>query len=370
MFGMLLRFIAVLTILSFEAHAKAESPLIELSPQSEGVAETVDVSTPTFQPIEAAGVAYWQHEFDDWTGSRFLRVHIADVRLPKDFRGKLVLSTRSGRIIDTYEGAKLANAADTWSKVVPGDYALVTLIADAPPVGFSLKIDGVARSTSEGVALSIIGPSELQDVSEYARDLSVSSLTNPIAKLSFIKNGRQYTCSGFMYSGNILMTNEHCVNSEQTCSSTIAIFHYQIENGQVDSGAQYRCIELVSINRELDYSLIKLEGSPGDQWGTLPLSSDDVKANEPLMIIQHPGGRPKMISLINCASMEPIADGIKPASDFTHGCDTEHGSSGSPVLTLNGRVVGLHHFGVAEGAFWNQNRAVRMSLIMSDMPQQ
>jgi V8-like Glu-specific endopeptidase len=368
MFGTLLKFLLVLTTFAFLLFEARAQP-IELSPQPEGVAEPVDVSTPIFQPIEADGVAYWQHEFDDWTGSRFLRMHIAEVDLPEGFRGKLVLSTRSGRIIETYEGAKLANAADTWSKVVPGDYALVTLISEAPPVGFSLKIDAVARSTSEGVALSIIGRSELQDIADYARDLAVSTLSRPIAKLSFVKNGRQFTCSGFMYGKNLLMTNEHCVNSTQLCRSTVAIFHYQLENGQMDSGDQYRCTEFIAANRDLDYALLKLEGSPGEQWGTLPLSHDGVKANEPLMIIQHPGGRPKMISLINCTSKEPIADGIKSASDFTHECDTEHGSSGSPVLTLNGRVIGLHHFGVAEGQFWNQNRAVRMSLIMDDMPQ-
>jgi V8-like Glu-specific endopeptidase len=54
-------------------------------------------------------------------------------------------------------------------------------------------------------------------------------------------------------------------------------------------------------------------------------------------------------------------------SDIAHTCDTEHGSSGSPLLNLAGSVVGLHHFGVAEGPYWNENRAVRMAEILKNL---
>ncbi|WP_370041723.1 trypsin-like serine peptidase [Sinorhizobium fredii] len=340
---------------------------IELKPQVEGATQVVDVSTPTFTPVEADGTAYWQVEFDQWPGSRNLRLHFASITVPSSFRGKLVLSDRSGRIVDTYEGDSLVTAQDMWSKIVPGDYALLSLISDKPPTGFSAKVDSVAFTSNEGVALSIIGASELQDVDEYAHDPAVSTVSRSVAKLSFVRNGRQYTCTGFLYGKNTLMTNEHCVNSREICRSTIATFHYQLENGTIDRGTQYRCKSFIFANDELDFAQLQLDGNPGDQWGTLQLSSDDVYKDEPLMIVQHPGGRPKMISRINCVPTQAIADGIRPQSDFPHTCDTEHGSSGSPVLTTAGQVVGLHHFGVAEGPYWNENRAVRMQLIMKEM---
>jgi V8-like Glu-specific endopeptidase len=62
------------------------------------------------------------------------------------------------------------------------------------------------------------------------------------------------------------------------------------------------------------------------------------------------------------------APGVRPEvlTDFGHSCDTIQGSSGSPVLDSNHRVVGLHHWGFDDygpDAWKRTNRAVRMAEI-------
>jgi V8-like Glu-specific endopeptidase len=357
---------ALLALLVAPQQAGAQT--VTLDPETEGATEAVDVKTPVFQPIEADGTTFWQFEFDR-IGSRFLRLHFAAIKAPAGSSARLVISDRDGRIVDSYQGAALAAMSDSWSKVVTGGYALLSLVAEEQPVGVEISVDQIAFSTTEGESSSIIGADQLQDVDEFAHDPLVSVLARAVAKLTFIKNGRAYTCSGFMYAPDLLMTNEHCVNTPALCRDTMVIFQYQIENGTISNGTQFRCAALVDVNAELDYAILRVEGSPGIQWGTLTLSRADAAQDEPLIIVQHPGGRPKMVSRVDCLATQSVADGLAPESDLAHGCDTAGGSSGSPVLTLSGQVIGLHHFGVAEGAFWNQNRAIRMAKILDRIGQ-
>jgi len=73
-------------------------------------------------------------------------------------------------------------------------------------------------------------------------------------------------------------------------------------------------------------------------------------ANEQIYIPQHPGGRPKEIGVFdsnhngNCRVLR-YSGGCAP-EDMRYTCDTEGGSSGSPVLSrTNNKVVALHHCG-------------------------
>jgi V8-like Glu-specific endopeptidase len=329
----------------------------------------VDVRTPAFEPVEGASRTVWQHEFKEFPGARSLRLRFAHVRVPKRDgmeAVELLIQDRSGSVVERFGGASLERLAGRWSLSVPGDYALVSLVAPETPVGVEIVIDAVTRTTTPGTLLSVIGPSELQQIADYAQDPFISGLARPVAKLAFVAGGISYVCSGFMISEDRLMTNEHCVADHATCLTTIAIFDYQLTpSGLPNPGVQYRCADVLAADHELDVAVLRLEQSPGLTWGMLHLTADMTAPAEALMIVQHPGGRPKMISLIECAVTQPVAPGRGPETDIAHRCDTEGGSSGSPIMRADGRVVGLHHFGVGQGAFWNENRGVRMERIMA-----
>lgn len=338
----------------------------ELAPQVDGEVVPVDIRTPPFEPVESANRTIWRYEVTQFPGTRSLRLRFGSIVAPAEGieAVELLIQDRSGAVVESRSGDELAGLAGRWSLTVPGDYALVSLVAPAPPAGFALTIDAVARTTTPGVPLSVIGPSELQDIADYVHDPFVTRLARPVAKLAFVSGGRSYVCTGFLIADDLLVTNQHCVADAATCRTTVAIFGYQLDPfGMPHPGTQYRCEALVAADYELDVAVLRLEQDPGLVWGMLKPAADAVVPEQGLMIIQHPGGRPKMISIIECAAKTPIVNGRGPETDIGHRCDTEGGSSGSPILTSDGRVVGLHHFGVLPGG--DENRGVRMERILA-----
>src|SRR4029453_203410 len=90
---------------------------------------------------------------------------------------------------------------------------------------------------------------------------------------------------------------------------------------------------------------------------------------EELYIPQHPRGMPTVITTQdtsersgNCAVSNPAYDGYDTDTDSSSYCDTEGGSSGSPVISRKtNKVIALHHFGGCP------NSGVRMDRIAAQL---
>jgi V8-like Glu-specific endopeptidase len=195
--------------------------------------------------------------------------------------------------------------------------------------------------------------------------------------------------TGFLVGSKHLLTNYHVffdadeqILTQDKIQSFIAEFQY--ERNSPDSNRQpfrYAFGSVYAASEELDYLLIELsspslndskkEANPGEIFGWLPLHNDSkvilpfitekiikiirqseaqsVKSDSSLLydrreipgdcvcIIQHPRGRQKEIVLFNNQVQELYTD------FFKYQADADFGSSGSPVLDRNWRLVGLHH---------------------------
>jgi Trypsin-like peptidase domain len=100
---------------------------------------------------------------------------------------------------------------------------------------------------------------------------------------------------------------------------------------------------------ELDYALLRLASRVGEQqvegaargWIALPNSVLPLPVDAPILIVQHPEGTPMKLALDTQAVVGPNGNGTR----IRYRTNTEPGSSGSPVFTMDWDIVALHHCG-------------------------
>jgi len=157
-----------------------------------------------------------------------------------------------------------------------------------------------------------------------------------------------YVGTGWVIAPNLLITNHHVVNARNEGESPAASedlkrqashaatrFDFNSEGVHVEENH----IESVEAwDPALDYAILRVTGltRPPLERVTVPLRKSESDSYIPVNIIQHPEGTPKKIAIRNnlvTASTE---------NELRYFTDTKQGSSGSPVLDDQWRVVALH----------------------------
>lgn len=192
------------------------------------------------------------------------------------------------------------------------------------------------RGTSSvaDVQEKIIGENTLRDI--YILNLALEA-SKAVVHLRLPKG----VGTGFMIAPDLLMTNNHVIASREQAEQAQYTFNYQLNiNGEechiqttqaLPGGAFYT-------NAELDYTVISLKDLP--PFGSpLILKSKQVRRDDRVAIIQHPGGHLKKISMQN--NFVAYAD----ANVVQYTTSTLLGSSGSPVFDDDFQVIAIHHSG-------------------------
>lgn len=180
----------------------------------------------------------------------------------------------------------------------------------------------------------IIGENTLRDIYILNLALEASKAVVHIATQTNLG-------TGFMIASDLLMTNNHVIDSRKVGEKSNFSFNYQLDingkecpkqtTGTLTGGLFYT-------NEELDYTVVNLKDLP-DFGKPLILKRKLMRRDDRVAIIQHPGGYLKKISLQN----NFVAYADNQVLQYT--TSTEPGSSGSPVFDDDFQVVGIHHSG-------------------------
>lgn len=240
---------------------------------------------------------------------------------------------------------------DFWSDDIPGNGVLVEVWSVEIPAGLSVEIDSYSIPTVPSVPQAIYG--EDQRVSITVTPPEVQRLGASVARLRIKDSRGEARCTGFLISDDLILTNFHCVSRNSQAVGTNADFGFDSPNAKWKTfkGAK---LELVNTDEGLDYSIIRLLGKPGSEFGHVPLKDKPFTALDngfKLLLIEHAAGQAKQASITDCVVAAKLIAGVdlQLLSDFGHHCDTLGGSSGSPVFDLQSReLLGLHHLGFDE----------------------
>jgi V8-like Glu-specific endopeptidase len=150
--------------------------------------------------------------------------------------------------------------------------------------------------------------------------------------------------TGFLIAPGILLTNNHVLPDRATAASARVHANYEA-SPPADTSGQAIAVPLEPqalfvTHAELDFTFCGVSGL--DFLGSVPLRRDslNILPAEYVNFIQHPRGRPKQVALQDSQVVKVDSVVVQ------YCCDTEPGSSGSPVFNNRWHLVALHHASV------------------------
>lgn len=188
--------------------------------------------------------------------------------------------------------------------------------------------------------------------------------------------------TGVIVAPGVILTNQHVLRSAQSARAATVEFDFED-----DRRPTRRVSSLYLLDPErgfvaspeiggLDYALIaigeRISGPAAvGELPTCPLMDSDDRhlVGMPVNIIQHPGGRHRVVALRANRLLH------RATRALLYETDTEQGSSGAPVFNDHWEMVALHHYGepllaIEPGVTLKNpalNEGIRVSAIVSDL---
>src|SRR4051794_31903490 len=311
-----------------------------------------------------------------YPGASYVKLHFSRMTmLPGDY---LTVSNPSGTESYRYDAPSALTAApiDRWAMSITGDTAVLEMHHTSPVTSLlgslGVQVDQVAKGFSRteqakvpsdqlerpgqtGREESVCGSDESLDAVCYkSADPVAYTRSKAVARL--LINGTELCTSWRIGPHNRMITNNHCLDNSSDAYDTEVWFNYQCAVCKGYDTFQPTKVwgdKVLATDHTYDYTLFTVSDFGAVQkFGYLTFDTARPAKGQELYVPQHPAGEPTRIAgaLGEAASTCVVADnsytGYAPNSDVAYYCDTEGGSSGSPVLSRStNRVVALHHFG-------------------------
>ncbi|WP_086661287.1 trypsin-like serine peptidase [Lentzea kentuckyensis] len=356
-----------LPMTSFVPATTTSTPAQAASPQSQEIGTEESIS------VRVGGQS--RSTVIDRPGSGYVKIHFTDLRiLPGDV---LTVSNPDGTEKYTYTRdlrsslTATPDATGFWAMSVTGSSAVVSLKNPLSRV----RIDKITRGyteaemSSQPSVQSICGTNDYKDAVCYQSSNPTEwGKTASVAKL--LRNGSSLCTAWRVGPNNRMLTNNHCFTS---VSGIEVWFNYQCPTcGGTASATVTKVLasQVLKTDAGLDYTLFSVNNFAAiSSFGYLELDARVPAVGEEMYIVGHPAGKLKKLSLRDnnngggyCVVRAVRVNGNVSQSDISYMCDTEGGSSGSPVLSRSThKVIGLHHFGGCP------NQGVRIDLVAAQI---
>ncbi|KAF0700871.1 Aste57867_8623 [Aphanomyces stellatus] len=337
-----------------------------------GSDRSLDLSAPSNQAF-----SHIVHQPD----ATYIAPHFDFLNLPPG--GILEFTSLDGSQKVSYTGAGRSNF---YTEYITGDAAVISYFppetlngTDSSSVAFKLDrfASGFPNGSPADVIETICGNDDTKaiacvknsDATKYRKAQAVAQL--------FI--GGSSLCTGWLFgSEGHLITNNHCIGDAAAAANTQFEFGAECKtcddpNNTKSLGCPGETVatsaSFIHTSTELDYTLVKLNLKSGvdlTKYGYLQARASGPELNEPIYIAQHPGGKPTRIATVldngSSGTIETFSINSCSSDEVGYSLDTEGGSSGSPVLSVNDNVVvALHNCGGCS------NGAIKIDKVVAEL---
>lgn len=298
-------------------------------------------------------------------GATGLRLHFADFALPAG--AELYVYSSRGEAFGPYTGKGPGDSGDLWTNTISGDELRVQLRGNAASRGkleLSLRdvvvlgdkfLFGVIQDPDK--AFCSFNASCITNVTCSAPPAAITTARKGIAHLQFVVGGSTYICSGGTLNDTVaattipyFLTANHCFSTQAQTNTLEAYFQFSTSCGgscYSPNGVVPRTLggTLLKTSTTSDYTFLRLAGSLPAGSVLLGWNSGAVAntAGTQLYRISHPKGAPQAYSRHSVNTTAGTCGGW-PRGGWIYSNDTlgatEGGSSGSPVMNVNGQVLG------------------------------
>merc|ERR1712150_23578 len=210
-----------------------------------------------------------------------------------------------------------------------------------------------------------MGEEDKTETGSFTSIIDLKIQKDAVCKIEY-KDDENNSASGFFatYCGYYgIMTNRHVIKNKEECSLRIPVFKYQ-KSSEFRIDLQPEIFYYSPENLDCTFVACQHDIILKRKIFAIDLTKHKKKLRKdhPVHIYQHPAGRPKEKSQSWITGVEKNV--------IWYNCDTQGGSSGSPVFT-GALLAGLHHAGRQKqgktGRMERFNEAMKMSAIVAHL---
>ncbi len=301
-------------------------------------------------------------------GATAVRLHLAPFDLPEG--AELYIYSAEGQAFGPYLGRGPLDEGEIWTNTIFGDEVRLQVRVAAEDLAQAhLSVVGVGYM---GAGLPMAGSNlcaENASCVVNAGCVSVAAVADArdaVAHMLFASGGSYYICTGGLIADSdtsstvpYFLTANHCISRSSEASSLETYFDYETTCNSPNCTAPYPWptgtrnpdtlgATIVAGNRTNDFTLLRLSSAPATDdgvakylgWNSTAVANTN---GTHLYRISHPQGSPQAYSQQDVDTSKTTCQSL-PRGTFIYSRDitgaTEGGSSGSPVLDSQGRIVG------------------------------
>lgn len=339
------------------------------------LAQAADPTLPSL--VRVADIEEARQHFNGWLapgyfpstvvsrpGATFLRLHFSTVYIPEG--AWVELANASGEVLQRFDAKDVGSPRDGYyADSIEGDAITLTMRHDGNTyAAFSLTIDRVDVGFASITGSAVIGADQRErPACVLATDATMYRRSQAVARVY----GFGYVATAWRVGAeNRMLTNHHVIGNHQNPADFEFWFGYEHAvcggSNATTQGTKVRGGQRLVGDAGRDFQLFTLDAaefSSGKvaRYGYLGLDVTPLPMGWPVYIPQHGGGSPKQVARADdsgrSCSIASIAGNMR-----RYTCDTEGGSSGSPVIDRQSHRARVLHNSAIAGS--NQGNAIEV----------